>query len=408
MIRRVLTGLAAAAMALIAGFAAVAQQPEAPAVAKITKEFELADPVERAERQRILVMLEQAPNRLRPGAAYSSGYGSAQSKAARERLGRAIAREYGLDFVELWPMPLIGLDCLIFSVPDRYTAEEAVRIVEQHPAVKWAEPMALFATLAQPGRSDPLAALSPTTKVWDLTRVHSRWTGRNVRVAVIDTQVDEGHPDLSGRINVSRNFAPQEPARSEFHGTEVAGIIAANARNGIGIAGIAPEAELMALRACWQHGQSRTSACTSLNLARALNYAIERDANVINLSLSGPPSKLLTELIDTAARRGIAVVASYDPDRPSGGFPASHPDVIGVGKHGDSVGKGYVAPGMDIPTTKPGGGFHFVTGSSYSAAHVSGLMALRHERSLVRRGAWRSLTLLDPVSREIDISANFD
>jgi len=164
----------------------------------------------------------------------------------------------------------------------------------------------------------------------------------------------------------------------------------------------------MALRACWQHGQSRTSACTSLNLARALNYAIERDANVINLSLSGPPSKLLTELIDTAARRGIAVVASYDPDRPSGGFPASHPAVIGVGRHGDSVGKGYVAPGTDIPTTKPGGGFHFVTGSSYSAAHVSGLLALRHERNLVRRGPWRSLTLLDPVSREIDISANFD
>lgn len=408
MIRRALICVVAVAIALTGGSPAIAQQPEAPSVTKIENESELLDPAERAEHQRILVMLEQAPNRLRPGATYSSGYGGAQTKAARERLGRAIAKEYGLDFVELWPMPLIGLDCLIFAVSDQTTTEEAAKAVEQHPAVKWAEPMEFFATLAQPGQPDPLAALSPTTRFWNLTRVHSRWTGRNVRVAVIDTQVDAGHPDLSGRINVSRNFAPQAPARSEFHGTEVAGIIAATAGNGMGIAGVAPEAELMALRACWQQGQLRRSVCTSLNLARALNYAIERNANVINLSLGGPPSKLLTELIDTATRRGIAVVASYDPDRPSGGFPASHPDVIGVGRHGDLVGRGYVAPGKDIPTTRPGGGFHFVSGSSYSAAHVSGLLALRHERSRERPGAWRSLTLLDPVSREIDISANFE
>ena len=71
------------------------------------------DAVERAEKKKILVMIEQAPNRSRPGSAYSSGYGSAQTKARRERLGRAIAKQYGFEFVELWPMPLIGLDCFI-------------------------------------------------------------------------------------------------------------------------------------------------------------------------------------------------------------------------------------------------------------------------------------------------------
>ena len=225
---------------------------------------------------------------------------------------------------------------------------------------------------------------------------------------MIDTQVDASHPDLKGRIKVARNFAPQSPPKPEYHGTEVAGIIAANARNGIGIAGIAPGARLMALRACWQRGASRKSACTSLNLARAMNYAIERGAKIINLSLGGPPNRLLSRLINTAEDRGIAVVAAYDPSQPMGGFPASHPKVIAVSQEGTTIGKGYAAPGRDIPTTQPGGGFHFVTGSSYSAAHVTGLLALNYERSRTRRGSWHALEHTDSTTRKIDIAATFE
>lgn len=408
MIRSGIVGLLA--LAMIMGVAVTARSQEAVTTAKAVAEpeSEQPGPIQHTESRRILVMLEQAPNRLRPGTSYASGYGTAQTRAARERLGRTIASQYGFEFVELWPMPLLGLDCLIFEVADRQTVAEAVRIVEQHPAVKWAEPMEVYEALAQGGRSDPLAALSPAAMKWDLARVHASWTGRKVRVAVIDTQVDLRHPDLLGRIKVSRNFAPQSPARPEFHGTEVAGIIAANAGNGIGIAGVAPEAELLALRACWQRDQSSSSLCTSLNLARALNYAIESKANIINLSLGGPPNRLLSELIETATQRGIAVVAAYDAERPAGGFPASHPGVISAARRGTSSGNAYVAPGTDIPTTKPGGGFHFVTGSSYSAAHISGLLALRYERSRSRRGPWQSIVLKDSSTREIDIRTSFN
>lgn len=365
--------------------------------------------VEAEERKKVLVMIRQAPNRLRPGASYSSGYGSAQSRAVRERLGRQIARQYDFEFVELWPMPLIGLDCFVLRLKNEQTALQAVEMLEQHPSVQWAEPMEVYETLAQrrADRADPLAALSPASKNWEISRVHSSWIGRNVDIAVIDTQVDANHPDLRGRIRLARNFAPQSPARPEFHGTEVAGIIAANARDGIGIAGVAPGARIMALRACWQRGTSRRSACTSLNLARAVNFAIERGAKVINLSLGGPPNQLLSQLIDAANARGIAVVAAYNPSLPMGGFPASHSDVIAVSQEGVTIGKGYVAPGMDIPTTQPGGGWNFVSGSSYSAAHVSGLLALNYERSQTRRGAWRSLARASGNSREIDIAATF-
>ena len=397
------------ALTLPLGLSLAAQELEqAPVVAPAPLDAVPTDQVERAERKKILVMIEQAPNRLRPGSSYSSGYGSAQTNAARERLGRSIAKEFGFEFVELWPMPLIGLDCFIIEFTEQYTATEAAKMVTEHPSVEWAEPMEVYEALASTGTSDPLTKLSPAANAWNMTRLHSSWTGRNVSVAVIDTQVDVNHPELKGRIKLARNFAPQAPAKPEYHGTEVAGIIAANARNGIGIAGVAPEARIMALRACWQRGSVRSSACTSLNLARALNYAIERGAKIINLSLGGPPNRLLTRLIDTASDRGIAVVAAYDPSLPMGGFPASHPKVIAVTQEGITIGKGYAAPGRDIPTTQPGGGFHFVTGSSYSAAHVSGLLALSYERSGTRRGIWHSLKHTDNESRKIDIDATFE
>ena len=391
-------------------------QASDPAAPRASETLEREDPVTRAEKKKILVMIEQPPNRLRPGAAYSSGYGSAQTKAARERMGRSIAKQYGFQFVELWPMPLIGLDCFILEFTDNYSAEQAVKMIEEHPSVEWAEPMEVYETQGAAAKADPLGALSPIAKSWDLARVHSSWTGRNVNVAVIDTQVDANHPDLRGRIRLSRDFAPQAPARPEYHGTEVAGIIAANARNGIGIAGVAPEARIMALRACWQRGAARTSACTSLNLARAMNFAIERGAKVINMSLGGPPNRLLTRLIDTAAERGIAVVAAHHPGLPKGGFPASHPSVIAVSQLGAKGAGGYAAPGQDIPTTQPGGGFHFVTGSSYSAAHVSGLLALKYERSRTKRSdrrgrgeaQWHALPHIDAKTRKIDIAATFD
>lgn len=368
--------------------------------------------VEVAERRKILVMIAQPLNRLRPGSSYSSGYGSAQSKAARARLGRQIADDNGAHFVELWPMPLIGLDCFIIELRDGVTAAEAIVTIEQHPMVEWAEPMELYEGQASNTRDDPLSKLAPSSTVWNMSRVHSSWTGRGVKVAVIDTQIDVNHPDLAGRVGVIQNFAPQAPPRPELHGTEVAGIVAANARNGIGIAGIAPEARLMALRACWQRGASRSSTCTSLNLARAMNYAIENGAKIINLSLGGPPNRLLTRLIDAAAARNIAVVAAYNPKLPAGGFPASYPKVIAVSQIGGSPQALYAAPGKDIPTTQPNGRFNFVTGSSYSAAHITGLLALRYERARSDKGKstrqWHSLMRIDDASRKIDIVASFE
>jgi subtilisin family serine protease len=227
---------------------------------------------------------------------------------------------------------------------------------------------------------DPLSATQPDMREWHLDALHRVATGKNVKVAVIDSSVDARHPDLIGQVVLRQNFVAGRNDAPEFHGTGVAGIIAAAAGNGKGIVGVAPNARLMALRACWQENPEAT-VCDTLSLAKALYFAIDHKADVVNMSLSGPSDRILSNLIDAAQSRGITVVGAVDPTQKDGGFPASHSGVVPVIDEGDPTNdrRAYGAPGHDIPTTKPGG-WSFVNGSSYAAAHVSGLFALMRER----------------------------
>jgi len=198
---------------------------------------------------------------------------------------------------------------------------------------------------------------------------------------VLDSGIAAGHPDLAGQVALNRNFVSGQSLVAELHGTAVAGIIAARSDNRIGIAGIAPGARLLGLRACWQP-QSASTVCDTLSLAKALYFAVETHADVINLSLSGPDDRLLRELVNLALSHRQAVVSAFDAKLPGGGFPASVPGVIPVSdvSLAGSLGDVYIAPGRDVPTTEPGGRWSLVNGSSFAAAHVSGLVALIRER----------------------------
>lgn len=338
--------------------------------------------------RQILVMLKAAPQHFRIGAAYvpTTEYGDTGLIGARRRLAEALARKNGFTLVDGWPMPLLGVDCYVMRVPAGAPIDAAVERLSHEPGIAWSEPMQLY--LAQAARTappDPLLPVEPAEAEWRLSQLHELATGRGVSVAIIDSKVEVTHPDLAGHFVADRNFLPSDAPIAEQHGTAVAGIIGAAAGNGIGIAGIAPGAELMALRACWQvrsGNRPPPTLCDSLGIARALQYAIEHKADVINLSLAGPPGILLAKLVSIALARKESVVAAYDPTLPNGGFPASLRGVIAVADQSlqnlpRSV---YGAPGRDIPTTEPGGKWYFVNGTSYAVAHVSGLIALMRER----------------------------
>ena len=355
--------------------------------------------------RQILVMLKAAPQHFRLGGVYGGRYGDSTAVVASRRKAENIAQRNGLSLVDGWPMPLLDVDCYVMQLPRGTAINAAIDRISHDPSVAWSEPMQLYQAQGSTNRSDPLLAVEPAAREWRLADLHRFATGRGVSVAIIDSKVEVAHPDLVGHFIAEKNFLTADAPSPEQHGTAVAGIIGASAGNGIGIAGIAPGAELMALRACWQL-QTATVApptlCGSLGIARALQYAIDHKADVINLSLSGPPGILLAKLIDIAISRKASVVAAFDPTLPKGGFPASLPGVIAVADQTlqNVPANVYGAPGRDIPTTEPGGKWYLVNGTSFATAHVSGLIAL------VREGRLRApLALVRTTSGRIDACA---
>jgi subtilisin family serine protease len=230
------------------------------------------------------------------------------------------------------------------------------------------------------GHVDPLYTLQPAAAQWHLDDLHAVATGRHVRVAIVDSGVDDTHPDLAQAVEARANFVDGAAWAAEAHGTAVAGLVAARADNGIGMVGIAPDARLLALRACWEVN-ARQTLCNSLSLAKALNFAIERHAEIINMSLSGPDDLLLARLIDVALAHRQQVVAAVDARVAGGGFPAGHPGVIAVADAQAEAPLGglpgaWTAPARDLPATAPGGGWRMVSGTSFAAGQVSGLLAV--------------------------------
>lgn len=359
--------------------------------------------VAQADRQ-ILVMVRHPPDHYRPNGAYGGGYGDEAARSARERLARRIAGRYQLALVDAWPMPMIGYDCFVMAVPDGRTPTQAVEQLSHDTDVAWSQPVGVFTGQSAPlPASDPLLLAEPAAHEWHLTDLHRIATGRGIKVAVVDSGVDVRHPDLAGQVAVRRNFVAGRPDGPEDHGTSVAGIIAAKAGNGIGIAGVAPQARILALRACWQNSPGFASTvCDSFSLAKALYFAISENADVINLSLSGPDDRLLRELLNVAVAHGATVVTAFDVRRPGGGFPAIVPGLIAVSDVAVAPGatRVYIAPGRDVPTTEPGGRWFLVNGSSFAAAHVSGLVALVQQRQ--RDGA---VTLVTERGGPIDACA---
>jgi subtilisin family serine protease len=192
-----------------------------------------------------------------------------------------------------------------------------------------------------------------------------------VRVAVIDSGVDAGHPELKNRIDAAKSFVGGAPTDSFGHGTFVAGEIAAIADNGVGIAGLAPPARLLIAKVVRDDGSIPPKA-----EARAIRWAVRRGARVINLSIGSTRdpgdstvdgySPVEKQAIEFAVRRGVLVVAAAGngedaPTKPwpYASYPAAFPHVLGVAAYGRSGNvpafsnrdKQYVdlaAPGMDI------------------------------------------------------------
>jgi subtilisin family serine protease len=246
-----------------------------------------------------------------------------------------------------------------------------------------AQPLNEFESATNVGSpfDDPYARLQSNVNALDVAEAHAFSRGAGNRVAIIDTGVDTEHPDLAGRTQLTRNYIDDDANefRNDRHGTQVAGLIAAAANNGIGIVGVAPDVRLMAYKACWQPTPGSSGRCNSFTLAQALADALAARAQVINLSLVGPSDQLLEALVAKAIAAGIIVVGAVSGD-PRFGFPARLPRVLPVAEAESSTAEGdddiLRAPARDIVTLVPNGHYDFASGSSLATAQITGVVAL--------------------------------
>jgi hypothetical protein len=300
-----------------------------------------------------------------------------------EAQANAIARTYGLKRAAAWPIAVLGVHCIVFEAPEGVDRAQLLTRLRHDQRVESAQPMQSFNTLSVE-TDDPYRKLQRNLDDMNVSGAHRYSRGEGVRVAVIDTGVDATHPDLKGHIAEQQNFVDGRAPESlpERHGTAVAGVIAATENNREGIAGIAPNATVYAYRACWPTQEASASAtCNTLTLAKALSAAIDRKMNIVNLSLSGPSDPLLVRIVEVGMRRGTLFVGAAPPRGTAGDdqlFPTSIAGVISVDRaaHPGGADAALFAPGDEVLTLVPNGAYDFMSGSSLSAASVTGGLAL--------------------------------
>ena len=297
------------------------------------------------------------------------------------RTMKRLAEDYQLRRVEHWPMSSLGVHCIVFEAPGDALIETLVARLAADPRVESAQRMNQFelhATAAVGPWNDPHRQLQRSLDELGVTEVHRWSTGQGVRIAMIDTGVAAAHPELAGQLAEQRDFMGGRNA-GDRHGTAVAGIIAAKAGNQEGIVGIAPRAKLLAFRACKQREADGRGSCTTFNLARALDYAIGADPDVLNLSLGGPSDRLIERLLLQAIKRNIVVIAAAGKGDAS--FPSSLDGVIAVSADAATPSTMTLfAPGTDVLSLAPPDGYDYFSGNSVAAAQVSGIVALLRER----------------------------
>jgi Subtilase family len=255
----------------------------------------------------------------------------------------ALERDYGLQAVRAWPIVPLGVQCLVFALPPEADRAALLRRLAADRRVRLTQPMQVFDALGGHDSSSQLAASTLTTfgasggslaafgyndpyvgLQHGFAAIQAgaaqQWSrGEGVSVAIIDTGVEVSHPDLAGRVASARNFIDNDmnSFESDRHGTGVAGIIGADANNNLGIVGVAPAARLQIYKACQPlQPQSLEAQCNSFTLALALDAAIAAGAQIVNLSLGGPPDPLLAQLIGYGQRRGMVFVGAV-PDEPA-------------------------------------------------------------------------------------------
>jgi thermitase len=227
---------------------------------------------------------------------------------------------------------------------------------------------------------------------WDAAGLGAFPASGGVKIGIVDTGIDQTHPDLSGQTVACAQsqgllgvFAGRIQVGScnddNDHGTHVAGTIAAKANNGIGVAGVAFNADLVICKALNSLGSGSTA-----DVANCINWVASQGAKVISMSLGGGASTTLQNSVASAWNNGngaVIVAAAGNDGDSTLEYPAAYGQVVSVAAtdSGDAHASfsntnadvEVAAPGVDVLSTVPGGGYESLSGTSMATPHVAGV-----------------------------------
>ena len=222
-------------------------------------------------------------------------------------------------------------------------------------------------------------------KLLDIPEIWVETKGEGVRVAVLDTGIDQDHIDLKDAIVGSKDFTGDGIEDRNGHGTHCAGVIAARA-NDAGFIGAAPKSELLVAKVMGNDGNGSFEWITG-----GINWAVEKGAHIISMSISGPTtSNLLYTAVHRALEKGVFLICAAGNEgslyQNSIGYPGRYGSVISVASHDENGNpSGFssqggeidiMAPGSRIWSTYKDGGYAELSGTSMATPFVAGLSAL--------------------------------
>lgn len=292
-----------------------------------------------------------------------------------------VQNRHQLTLLETQASQLAGTTVSRWRIPDRRSIAAVVQALESDAAVTSAQPNYLYAVQqAAAGRNPAQYELAKLR----VPEAHALAKGNGILVAVVDSGVDEAHPELAGSIAGSFDaVAAQLTGPLYKHGTSIAGLIVAHGT----LLGAAPAARILAVKVFGPTGNGNT-----FDVLKGLNYAAANAARIINMSFTGPADPVILRSLKAAYARGIVLIAAVGNAGPKSTplYPAAYPEVIAVsGSDINNESSAFsnrglfisvAAPGTDIMVAIPGGGFEVSSGTSFSAAGVSGIVAMMLER----------------------------
>ena len=301
-------------------------------------------------------------------------------------LADELARRHGLIRVGSQNFPLLGTTIGLFRITDRRPTDVVSRELATEASVRSVQlnyRYVLQDQKAVPVEGDPAQYALAQLR---LPQAHTLAHGMNVTIAVIDSGIDASHPELANSIADSFDALGSKEG-PHVHGTGVAGAIAAHAK----LMGSAPEVRILAIRAFG--AVSNGAESTSYVILKSLNYAVLHGAQIINMSFAGPKDPLIERGVAATAAKGIVLVAAAGNAGAKSPplYPAANPNVIAVSgtdakeklfaasNRGSHI--ALAAPGADIFLPAPDGKYQMTSGTSFSAAFVSGIAALMLERN---------------------------